>query len=256
MSTLSIVILLAVAGVIAGAIFSPKFRQLLRIRGGKAVDAGTTALEKEQDQYKLLVGRIPAQRDSVARTKAGAVIAQKKLGTLTAKLASIEAEYKQADAAKAPADVVAAIEADYTATEAAIEEQKKIASEAAAVADEALKALEETTKALGKFKSRIEQDANKVDLKASLEMAAAARQELKDIQTEISGAGQASAEIDRALEEARAKNDMSKGSTTDQAREKLAEQVAANAGRDRLRAKLGMGTAASSETAAPTDTTK
>ncbi|MDQ5937072.1 MAG: hypothetical protein QG574_4431, partial [Cyanobacteriota bacterium erpe_2018_sw_21hr_WHONDRS-SW48-000092_B_bin.40] len=58
MSTLSIVIILAVAGVIAGAIFSPKFRQLLRIRGGKAVDAGTTALEKEQDQYKLLVGRI------------------------------------------------------------------------------------------------------------------------------------------------------------------------------------------------------
>ena len=252
MSTLSIVILLAVAGVIAGAIFSPKFRQLLRIRGGKAVDAGTTALEKEQDQYKQLVAKIPAQRDSVARTKAGAVIAQKKLGTLTEKLASIEAEYKQADAVKAPADVVAAIEADYTETEAAIEAQKKIASEAAAVADEALKALEETTKALGKFKSRIEQDANKVDLKASLEMAAAARQELKDIQTEISGAGQASAEIDRALEEARAKNDMSKGSTTDQAREKLAEQVAANAGRDRLRAKLGMG-AASSETAAPTD---
>ena len=252
MSTLSIVILLVVAGVIAGAIFSPKFRQLLRIRGGKAVDAGTTALEKEQDQYKQLVAKIPAQRDSVARTKAGAVIAQKKLGTLNEKLAGIEAEYKQADNMKAPADVVAAIEADYTETEAAIEAQKKIASEAAAIADEALKALEETTKALGKFKSRIEQDANKVDLKASLEMAAAARQELKDIQTEISGAGQASAEIDRALEEARAKNDMSKGSTTDQAREKLAEQVAANAGRDRLRAKLGMG-AASSETAAPTD---
>lgn len=134
MSTLSIVILLAVAGVIAGAIFSPKFRQLLRIRGGKAVDAGTTALEKEQDQYKVLVAKIPAQRDSVARTKAGAVIAQKKLGTLTEKLASIEAEYKQADTAKAPADVVAAIEADYTETEAAIEAQKKIASEAAAVA--------------------------------------------------------------------------------------------------------------------------
>jgi hypothetical protein len=44
---------------------------------------------------------------------------------------------------------------------------------------------------------------------------------------------------------------MSKGSTTDQAREKLAEQVAANAGRDRLRAKLGMGTTTSD---APADT--
>ncbi|MFA6211501.1 MAG: hypothetical protein WC714_18840 [Candidatus Obscuribacterales bacterium] len=253
MSTASIIVIVVVSAIVAGLIFSPKFRQLFRIRFGKAVDAGTTALEKEKDQYNLLVARIPAQRDSVARTKAGAVIAKKKLGTLTDKLAAIEVEYKQADAVKAPADVVAAIEADYAATEAEIEAQKAIATEAAAVADEALKALEETTKALGKFKSRIEQDANKVDLKASLEMAAAARQELKDIQTEISGAGQASAEIDRALEEARAKNDMSKGSTTDQAREKLAEQVAANAGRDRLRSKLGMGTA-SSETAAPTET--
>ncbi|CAN5377266.1 hypothetical protein BH11CYA1_BH11CYA1_38570 [soil metagenome] len=252
MSTLSIIIILAVVAVIAGAAFSPKFRQLLRIRGGKAVDSGTSALEKEQDQYKLLVAKIPAQRDSVARTKAGAVIANKKLTTLGDKLTAIEAEYKQADQMKAPADVVGAIEADYAATEAAIADQKKIAAEASAVADEALKALEETTKALGKFKSRIEQDANKVDLKASLDMAAAARQELKDIQTEISGAGQASSEIDRALEEARAKNDMSKGSTTDQAREKLAEQVAANAGRDRLRAKLNMDAPAASSVT-PTD---
>jgi hypothetical protein len=115
MSTLSIVILLVVAGIVTGAIFSPKFRQLLRIRGGKAVDAGTTALEKEQDQYKVLVAKIPAQRTSVATTKAGAVIAQKKLTTLTSKLSDIEAEFKQADAVQAPADVVAAIEADYAA---------------------------------------------------------------------------------------------------------------------------------------------
>ncbi len=249
MSTLSIVILLAVAGVIAGAIFSPKFRQLLRIRGGKAVDAGTTALEKEQDQYKMLVAKIPAQRTSVATTKAGAVIAQKKLAALTTKLGAIETEFKAADAQKAPATVVAAIEADYAATEQAIEAQKVIATEAAQIADEALQALEATTKALSKFQSRIEQDANKVELKKSLEMAAAARQELKDIQTEISGAGQASAEIDKELEIARAKNDMSKGSSTDQAREQLAEQAAASAAGARLRAKLGMG-AASSETPA------
>ncbi len=247
MSTLSIVILLAVAAIAAGAIFSPKFRQLLRIRGGKAVDAGTTALEKEQDQYKVLVAKIPAQRTSVATTKAGAVIAQKKLAALTTKLGAIETEFKQADAQKAPANVVAAIEADYAATEQAIEAQKVIATEAAQIADEALQALEATTKALSKFQSRIEQDANKVELKKSLEMAAAARQELKDIQTEISGAGQASAEIDKELEIARAKNDMSKGSSTDQAREQLAEQAAASAAGARLRAKLGMG-AASSET--------
>ena len=111
MSTLTIVLIIA-AAIAAGAIFSPKFRQLLRIRGGKAIDAGTTALEKQQDQYKMLVAKIPAQRTSVATTKAGAVIAQKKLATLTAKLTTLETEFKAADAQKAPADVVAAIEAE------------------------------------------------------------------------------------------------------------------------------------------------
>jgi hypothetical protein len=238
MSTLTIVLIIA-AAIAAGAIFSPKFRQLLRIRGGKAIDAGTTALEKQQDQYQVLVAKIPAQRTSVATTKAGAVIAQKKLATLTGKLATLETEFKAADAQKAPADVVAAIEAEYGETEQAIEAQKVIAAEAAQIADEALQALEATTKALSKFQSRIEQDANKVELKKSLEMAAAARQELKDIQTEISGAGQASAEIDKELEIARAKNDMSKGSSTDQARQELADKAAASAAGARLRSTGG-----------------
>ncbi|MBP9091033.1 hypothetical protein KBI23_08390 [bacterium] len=253
MSTVSIALILTAIAFIGGAIFSPKFRQLLRIRGGKAVDAGTTALEKQQDQYQVLVAKIPAQRTSVATTKAGAVIAKNKLNALNTKLGDIETEFKQADAQKAPANVVAAIEADYAATEQAIEAQKVIATEAAQIADEALQALEATTKALSKFKDRIEQDANKVELKKSLEMAANARQELKDIQTEISGAGQASAEIDKELEIARAKNDMSKGSSTDQAREQLAEQAAASAAGARLRAKLGMGAAAAT-TDAPTET--
>ncbi len=253
MSTVSIALILTAIAFIGGAIFSPKFRQLLRIRGGKAVDAGTTALEKQQDQYQVLVAKIPAQRTSVATTKAGAVIGKNKLNALNTKLGDIETEFKQADAQKAPANVVAAIEADYAATEQAIEAQKVIATEAAQIADEALQALEATTKALSKFKDRIEQDANKVELKKSLEMAANARQELKDIQTEISGAGQASAEIDKELEIARAKNDMSKGSSTDQAREQLAEQAAASAAGARLRAKLGMGAAAAT-TDAPTET--
>ena len=42
--TITTLIILAVAAVAAGAIFSPKFRQLLRIRGGKAVDAGSTEI--------------------------------------------------------------------------------------------------------------------------------------------------------------------------------------------------------------------
>jgi chromosome segregation ATPase len=237
--TITTLIILAVAAVAAGAIFSPKFRQLLRIRGGKAVDAGSTALEKEKDQYNQLVAKLPKQRDSVAKTKANATLAQKRLNELETKLGEIEGEFKLAESQKAADDVTNAIADDYAATEAAIATQKAVATEAASIADEALKALEETTKALAKFKSRIEADGNKVELTQALETAATARQELADIKTQISGAGQASAEIDRALEEARAKNDMSKGSTTDQAREKLKEQAAAASAKDRLRAKIG-----------------
>jgi len=240
MSTIAILVLVAVAAVVAGLIFSPSFRQLLRIRSGKAIDAGSSALEKEQDQYKVLTARIPAQRTSVATTKANAVIANKKLTALSDKLAGLETEFKQADAQKAPADVVSAIEAEYSETEAAITAQKTIATEAANIADEALKALEQTAKALGKFQSQIEQDANKVELKKSLDIAAESRQQLNDMKTEISAAGSASATIDKDLEIARAKNDMSKGSSTDQARADLAEKAAASSAGDRLRAKLGM----------------
>ena len=238
MDPITLIIGLVIVGVVAGAIFSPKFRQLLRIRGGKAVDAGSSALEKQEDQYNQLVAKLPKQRESVAKTKANATIAQKRLGELQTKLGEIEGEFKLAEAQKAPDDVTNAIADDYATTEAAIATQKTVAAEAASIADEALKALEETTKALAKFKDRIAADANKVELTKALETAASARQELADIKTQISGAGQASAEIDRALEEARAKNDMSTGSTTDQAREKLKEQAAASSAKDRLRAKL------------------
>ncbi|GEM_PF-1139834 len=90
MSTVSIALILGAITLVAALAFSPSFRQLFRIRSGKAIDAGTTALEKEQDQYKLLTARIPAQRNSVATTKAGAVIAQKKLNGLTEKLTGLE----------------------------------------------------------------------------------------------------------------------------------------------------------------------
>jgi len=246
MSTLSIILILGAIAFVAALAFSPAFRQLFRIRSGKAIDAGSSALEKQQDQYKLLTSRIPAQRNSVATTKAGAVIAQKKLNALTEKLTALETEFKAADTQKAPADVVSAIEAEYASTEAAITEQKTIATEAANVADEALKALEQTVKALAKFATQIERDSNKVELKKSLEIAAESRQQLNDMKTEISGAGAASAQIDKELEIARAKNDMSKGSSTDQAREEIAANAAAAAAGSRLRAKLGMNTEASS----------
>ena len=240
MSTTNLLIILAVIGVGAAVAFIPSVRQLFRIRGGKIVDAGTTALEKEEDSYKQLVARLPKNRDAVARTKANAVIQERKLTDLQTKLEGLKKEYKLANDQNAPEATKTAIETDFANTKAAIENQATVAAEAKKVATEALTALEQTTKALAKFKDQIEADGNKVQLKEALELTAATRNELNDIKTQISGAGQASATIDRELETARAKNDMSKGSAVDQDRAALQEKAAASAARDELRASLGL----------------
>lgn len=240
----------AVAGIAiaAGAIFSPKFRQMLRIRGGKAVDGATTALEKETDQYNQLVAKLPAQRTSVAKTKANATIQQKTLDGLNTKLASLESEFKTADAAKAEASVVEAITSEYASVEAQIADQKKVVELAVSAANEAVKAYEQTARDLGKFKDRIAADGNKVDLADALKVAADARNEMRDMQSQISAAGSASAEIDKKLETARAELEMGNGSSTDQARARLQETAAANDAAARLRAKLGTAPSSTTET--------
>ena len=240
MSTTNLLIILAVIGVGAAVAFIPSVRQLFRIRGGKVVDAGTSALEKEEDSYKQLVARLPKNRDAVARTKANAVIQERKLTDLQTKLEGLKKEYKLANDQNAPEATKTAIETDFANTKSAIENQTVVAAEAKKVATEALTALEQTTAALSKFKDQIEADGNKVQLKEALELTAATRNELNDIKTQISGAGQASATIDRELETARAKNDMSKGSAVDQDRAALQEKAAASAARDELRASLGI----------------
>jgi hypothetical protein len=240
MSALLTIALIIAAAIAAGAIFSPKFRQMLRIRGGKAVDASTTALEKQQDSYDQLVARLPKNRAAVAQTKANAVIQQRKLTDLQTKLDGLKKEYKLANDQQANATTTTAIETDFAETKAAIEAQTAVATEAGNIANEALNALEQTTKALGKFKDQIERDGNKVQLKEALELTAATRNELNDIKTQISGAGQASATIDKELETARAANDMSKGSAVDQDRAALQEKAAASSARDELRASLGL----------------
>lgn len=240
MSTANLLILLAVGGLAAAVIFIPSVRQLFRVRGGKVVDAGTTALEKEQDSYNQLVARLPKNRDAVARTKANAVIQQRKLADLQKQLDGLKADYKLAHDQNATEAAMSAIESNFASTKAQIETQTAVATEANSVANEALTALEQTTKALGKFKDQIEADGNKVQLKEALELTAATRNELNDIKTQISGAGQASATIDKELETARAKNDMSKGSAVDQELAAIHEKAASSSARDELRASLGI----------------
>jgi hypothetical protein len=246
MDPITLGILIVVGLFAAGMIFSSGFRNkvltTLRIRTNAALDAATTPLEREKDEYNQLMAKLPAQRAAVQKVMANSNIAKKDLDAAQKAVADAERDYKEAKGLGASEGALNELAAKFDAAEASVEEQKKVVTEAAAAADEARGALEATTKALSKFSSRIEADGRKTELASALKVSADARQHARDINSQLSKAGEASRQIDKQLEEARAANDLAKGSQTEQELENLREKAAANAARARLDAKLGGGT--------------
>jgi hypothetical protein len=246
MDPITLAILIAVGLFAAGMIFSSNFRNkvltTLRIKSNAALDAATTPLEREKDEYNQLMAKLPAQRAAVQKVMANSNIAKKDLDAATAAVAQAEKDYKEAKGLGASEDALNELAAKYDAAGATVEEQKKVVTEAGAAADEARNALDATTKALAKFSARIEADGRKTELASALKVSADARQQARDINSQLSKAGEASRQIDKQLEEARAANDLAKGSQTEQELQALREKAAANAARAKLDAKLGGGT--------------
>src|SRR5262249_4496335 len=163
---------------------------------------------------------------------------------LEAKVAAVtaaEQAYKDAKGLGASEAALNELATKFAETEAAVEEQKKIVTESNSAADEARNALDATTKALSKFAARIAGDERKTAPAAAPRVSGEARQQAKDIASALSAAGAASRQIDKDLEEARAANELSKGTQTEQELERLREQSAAKAAREKLEGKLGGG---------------
>lgn len=242
MDPITLGILIVVGAFVAGMVFSKNFRdrvlQTLRIKSNAALDKATTALERERDEYDQLVAKLPGQRAAVQKVMGNARIAQKDLDAKVADVARLEREYKEAKGLGASDAALDELATKFAAAEAAVEEQKKVVAEANAAAEEARNALDATVKALGKFAARIEADSRKVELTEALNVAAQARQQARDIASSLSKAGEASRQIDRELEEARAANELAKGTATEQELEALREKAAAKSAREKLEGKL------------------
>jgi len=241
MSPITLIILLAVGAFVAALIFSPKFRQFLRIRVGGAVDKGTTPLEKEKDEYNALMAKLAAQRTAVAKVMANASLAKKELDQEIAAVEAVEKEYKEAKALGASEAALNELASKYSAAELAVTEQKQIVVDANAAAAEARNALDTTIKAVQKFATRIESDERKTERAAALRTAGEASQAAKDIDSSLSKAGQHHRDVEKELEEARAAAELSKGTATEQELEALREKAAQKAAREKLEGKLGGG---------------
>jgi hypothetical protein len=219
-------------------ILSPSFRNkvlvTLRIRANDVLDKSTTPLEREKDEYEQLMAKLPKQRAAVISVMASANVAKKDLATALTQVEEAAKTYKEAKALGASEAALNEAAAKYSAAEEAVEAQKKIVAEATAAADEARRALESTAKALAKFAARIEQDERKTQLAEALRVAGEAVQQSRDIDSVLSRAGQYSRDIDKELEEARAGADLSKGTPTEQELERLRQEAATKAAREKL----------------------
>jgi len=231
-----IIVLAVLTGI--GAVISPKFRQLIRIRGGKAVDSATSAIEKEQDAFEQLKKKMPAQREMVTKVMAAANMAKSELDRRNVALESVKARFAQARKLGASDNALNELGAQFTSAKTAVDEQQKVLTEAQATADEARHSLDQTIAAMQKFGQKVETDKSKAELAAALRVTAEARQSAADITSALSAAGSASKEVDRQLEEARAANQLSKGTSTDQELSQLDEKAAAASGRAELEALL------------------
>lgn len=252
MDPVTLIIILAVVGVVALFIFNPKFRQLLRIKSDKAIDGATSAIEKEEDEYKRLLALLPVQRDKVTSVMATASQAASDLKRANQAVVDAEKEYNDAEDLKASEKALDALATKWEESKAAAASQAEIAKEASDAQDEAVSALDETTKALGKFASQLERDKSKVALAGALRIAGQARQQAADMKSALSAASQASRQVDFELEKARAENKLSKGSDTDREVAELKEKAAAKSAREQLKAKrAGTTPAAGTDTNTP-----
>jgi phage shock protein A len=242
MSPITLIILIVVGAFAAAMIFSKEFRnkvlQTLRIRANDALDGATTPLEREKDEFNKLMAKLASQRAAVAKVMANARLAQKELDAEIAEVERIEREYKEAKALGASEAALNELASKFAAAELAVEEQKKIVIDANAAAEEARQALDATVKALKKFEAQIQSDEQKAALTDALKTAAEARTAASEINSSLSKAGQYHRDIEKELEEARAAAELSKGTATEQELERLREQAAQKAAREKLEGKL------------------
>ena len=237
---LTTILIIAALAVVVLYFTWPAFRQMLQIRGGKAVDGMSSASEKQRHEYKRLTGELEKQLDNVAAAKAGAEMAEKEVTDAKAQVEKLTGQYKLAVSSNAAESLLNDLAAKVAKAKASVTSKQAIAAEAAKVAEEAVAALDGTREALKDFADQIDDTEQKEALTKVLNTSADAANALRNIKDRIGVAGDAQRQADGALAKARAKNDLTKGSANDQAMAQIEKDAAAKAAREALDAELGI----------------
>ncbi len=205
--------------------FWPKFRQMVGIKGGKAVDGMTTAIEKERHIYQGLVAKIKANRINVTNITGDYRHQLNKLTSLQTAATKAQGDYDLSVDRNMPKPVQDEKFADFQTANGAVEAQRAVVEQFAGAEKAASKALEDNIKALKKIESKLTSDEAKAELKGVYEGAAEAIQAANEVDTAFSELNQASDTVDRELERAKARLEGAQGNDADRQFEDLAEKA-------------------------------
>jgi len=224
MSTTVALVLIAIAAFGVLFAFWPKFRQMIRITGGTAVDGMTTAIEKERLLYKDLAVKVAANRIKVTNITGDYRHQVNNLNKLQEAARKAQADYDLSVDAKMPENVQGEKFQDFQKAQAAVTAQRNVVSQFADAEKAAKKALEASIKALEKVAAQVQSDEAKAELKGVFESAAEAIEAANAVDGAFSELNEASNQVDRELERAKARLEGSQGNQADQEFEDLAEK--------------------------------
>ncbi len=231
-------IVLIVIGIAAALYFGHKgFQQLVRIWFNQTVKAGSTAVQREEDEYNRLSALLPVQEEAVTSVMADARVAAKDLKAAQDAVETAERDYNHADDLKATEGTLDSLATAWEDAKKHVVDMAAVATEAKKAADEAREALDETAKALKKFEQQLVRDKAKEKLTKALNITADARKQTKDMQAQIGAAAQASREVDHDLEQARARNELSQGTAAERELKELKASSGAKSAREQLKAR-------------------
>lgn len=224
MSTTVQLVLLALGAGVALYFLWPAFKNMVNIRGGKAVDGMTTDLEKEEQLLKKLSKDVDANRINVTNITGDYRHQVNKMTELQGKATKAQGDYDLSVDAKMPAEVQDQKFQDFQKAQAAVTAQRAIVDQFAEADKAAKKALADSVKSLEKVASKVQSDSAKAALKTVFDAAAIAIEASNKVEGAYSELQQASDRIDQAVERSKARLDAAKGTPNQQKFEDLAEQ--------------------------------
>lgn len=232
-------ILAIVLGVLAVIAFANprlrrKFVNMIGIKTEGALDAATNPVERMKFTHRELVSQAENQKAAVQRVMAQETRARKERDAAQQKMEELKSKYNTAKNANFPESALNTIAKQFGEAKESLKGTEDRLTMAVTASDEARSALEATNKELQKMASTIQDAAAKAELAKAIKTSNDVTNSLDSIRGKGASINEDAAAIDRALDEARAGQELNKGSKEDQELKRLEDELAARQAREEL----------------------